>query len=226
MDPHDLMEIDIPRLAQRIIDLNVFKVALTSGCPCTPWSRLSTEPLGFNHPLAKLVTRTVELIGLLKSAGILWKVLNETVVPHENLYTDTVHLEHITGMSYLMHNAICSGAVASRPRLLGLVGATVASMPKSTHLNPDMVLQSGWHFTKRPVRCSVAVGDSTRSPVIVANHQGVERFIDADAHDHIDPGSRADSSTGYGNIALSLKQRQRITGNAFSNDMFWAVMFQ
>ena len=226
VEPHDLMEIDIPRLAQRIIDLNVSKVALTSGCPCTPWSRLSTTPLGFNHPLAQLVTRTAELIGLLKAAGILWKVLNETVVPHENLYKDIVHLEHIMGMPYLMHNAMCSGAVASRPRLLGLTGATVADMPKSTHLNPDMVLQSGWHFTKRPVRCLVAVGDTTRSPVIVANHQGVERFIDADERDRINPGSRAGLSTGYGAIDLSLKQRQRITGNAFSNDMLWAVMFQ
>ena len=30
----------------------------------------------------------------------------------------------------------------------------------------------------------------------------------------------------YGAIDLSLKQRQRITGNAFSNDMLWAVMYQ
>ena len=226
VEPHDLMEIDISRLSQRIIDLKVSKVVLTSGCPCTPWSRLSPSPLGFDHPLAQLVTRTAELIGLLKSAGILWKVMNETVVPHENLYKDIVRLEQLMGMPYLMHNALSSGAVASRPRLLGLIGATVAGMPKATHLNPDMVLQTGWHFARRPVRCLVAVGDSTRSPVIVVNHQGTERFIDADERDRINPGSRAGLSTGYGAIDLSLKQRQRITGNAFSNDMLWAVMYQ
>ena len=33
VEPHDLMEIDIARLSQRIIDLKVSKVALTSGCP-------------------------------------------------------------------------------------------------------------------------------------------------------------------------------------------------
>jgi hypothetical protein len=42
----------------------------------------------------------------------------------------------------------------------------------------------------------------------------------------MNPGSPAGVSTGYGAVALSLKQRQRITGNAFSNDMLWAVMFQ
>ena len=67
------------------------------------------------------------------------------------------------------------------------------------------------------------MGDSTRSPVIAVNHQGIERFIDADERDRINPGSRVGLSTGYGAIDLSLKQRQRITGNAFSNDMLWAV---
>ena len=76
------------------------------------------------------------------------------------------------------------------------------------------------------MRCLVAVGDSTCSPVIVVNHQCTERFIDADKRDRIIPGSRAGLSTGYGAIDLSLKQRQRITGNAFSNGMLWAAMYQ
>ena len=163
---------------------------------------------------------------LLKSAGILWNVMNETVVPHKNLYKDIVRLEHLMGMPCLMHNALYSGAVASRPRLLGLIGAIVACMPKATHLNPDMVLQTGWYFARRSVRCPFAVGDSTRSPVIVVNHQGIERFIDADERDRINPGSRAGLSTGYGAIDLSLKQRRRITGNTFSNDLLWAVVYQ
>ena len=57
-------------------------------------------------------------------------------------------------------------------------------------------------------------------------HQGTVPFIDADERDRINPGSCAGLSTGYGAIDLSLKQRQRITGNAFSNDMLWAVMYQ
>ena len=106
------MEIDISRLSHRIIDLKVSKVVLTSDCSCTPCSQLIPSPLGFNHPLAQLVTCTVELIGLLKSVGILWKVMNGTVVPHENLYKDIMRLEHLIGMPYLMHSALCSGAVA------------------------------------------------------------------------------------------------------------------
>ena len=163
------------------------------------------------------MTRTAELIGLLKSTGILWKVMNETVVPHENLYKDIVRLERLMGMPYLMHSALCSGAIASRTRLLGLIGAAVACMPKATHLSPDIVLQTGWRFARRPVRWLVAVGDSTRSPVIVVNHQGTERFVDANERDCINLGSRAGLSTGYGAIDLALKQRQRITGNAFAN---------
>ena len=42
----------------------------------------------------------------------------------------------------------------------------------------------------------------------------------------MNPGSPAGVSTGYGAVPLSLKQRQRLTGNAFSNDMLWGVMFQ
>ena len=42
----------------------------------------------------------------------------------------------------------------------------------------------------------------------------------------MNPGSPAGVFTDYGIVALSLKQRQRITGNAFSHDMLWGVMFQ
>ena len=42
----------------------------------------------------------------------------------------------------------------------------------------------------------------------------------------MNPGSPAGASTGYGAVALSLKQRQCITGNAFSDDMLWGVTFQ
>ena len=72
----------------------------------------------------------------------------------------------------------------------------------------------------------MTVRDNIRSPVIVANHHGVERFIDADERDRINPGTCAGLSTGYGSVALSLERRQRITGNAFFSDMLWAVMFQ
>ena len=50
------------------------------------------------------------------------------------------------GFKYYMHNALMCGAVASRPRLLGLVGATVDDIPKVKHFNPSFVLEDGWYF--------------------------------------------------------------------------------
>ena len=157
------MEIDISRLVERIAELQISKIIFTPGYPCTPWSRLSTNPLGFNHPLAQLVVKTAERLDVLRSRNLIWKVLNETVVPHEQLYQDIGCLEKMTCMDYLMHNAVHCGAVASRPRLLGLEGAEVSKIPTVSHFNPDFVLDNGWHFTKRLVSCLVAVGDDTSS---------------------------------------------------------------
>ena len=225
VEPHDLLSIDIKEFAKQVADLRL-KIVLTSGCPCTPWSRLSENPLGFRHPLAELVRRTAELIAELDRLEVLWKVLNETVVPHEQLAHDVTELETIMGIKYYAHNAIESGAVASRPRLLGLRGASVQEMPAAKHINPSLVLDEGWNFTKIPVPCLVAVGDNTRTPTVVINGRGHTRFVNADERDRINPGARAGLSTGYGLVNLSERQRQRITGNAFSNDMLWAVMFQ
>ena len=50
------------------------------------------------------------------------------------------------------------------------------------------------------------------------------RHPDGDERDRMNPGSPAGASTSYGSVPLSLRQRQRITGNAFSNDMFqWVI---
>ena len=43
ISPHDLMEINISRLVERIVELQISKILLTSGCPCTSWSRSSTN---------------------------------------------------------------------------------------------------------------------------------------------------------------------------------------
>ena len=88
------------------------------------------------------------------------------------------------------------------------------------------MLDNGWHFTKRPVPCLVAVGDDTRTPVTVIDLRGNTRFLNANQRDRINPGARAGLSNGYGAVDLSLKQRQRITGNAFLNAMLWGVFFQ
>ena len=65
-----------------------------------------------------------------------------------------------------------------------------------------------------------------RTPVTVIGLRGNTRFLNADDRDRINPGARTGLSNGYGAVGLSLKQRQRITGNAFSNDMLWGVFFQ
>ena len=79
VSPHDLLSIDTEALARRIAGLNK-KVIPISGCPCTPWSRLSDNPLGFEHPLAELVRKTASLVAELNRHGVLWKALHETVV--------------------------------------------------------------------------------------------------------------------------------------------------
>jgi hypothetical protein len=227
LEPHDFMLVtDFDELISMLVDEGVTRLCFTSGFPCTPWSRLSDNPPGFDHPLAQLVVRGAELLSLLRETGMLWTVLNETVVPHEDLAQDLYRLESMMGVSYLMHNAIDSGSVASRPRLLGLEGASIENMPLSTHAHPAFVLNPNWNFRKIPVECLVAAGDDTRSPTWLFSHRVPNRHPDADERDRMNPGSPAGVSTGYGAVPLSLKQRQRLTGNAFSNDMLWAVMFQ
>ena len=157
---------------------------------------------------------------------MVWTVLNETVVPHEDLVDNLFTLERLMGVTYLMHNAMHSVSPASRPRLLGLEGASVHDIPASTHLFPNFVLKLMWNFRKIPVECHLAVGDYTRSPTWLYSPRQPDRHPDGDERDRMTPGSPTGASTGYGAVALSLKQRQRITGNAFSNDMFWGVMFQ
>ena len=227
LEPHDFMLVkDFSVLITMLLAQGVTRLCFTTGFPCTPWSRLSNNPPGFAHPLAQLVIRGGELLALLRKSGILWTVLNETVVPHEDLVGDLITLERIMGVKYLMHNAYYSGSIASRPRLLGLEGASVEDMPVSTHVQPNFVLNPGWNFKNMPVECLVAAGDDTRSPVWLVSRRSKDRHPTADERDRINPGSPAGASTGYGAVPLQLKQRQRMTGNAFSNDMLWAVMFQ
>ena len=95
---------------------------------------------------------------------MIWTVLNETVVPHEDLVDDLFTLERLMKVTYLMHNVMHSGSPASRPRLLGLEGASVYKMRESTHLFPNFVLKPMWNFREIPVKCIVAVGDDTRFP--------------------------------------------------------------
>ena len=227
LEPHDFMLVkDFSVLITMLLAQGITRLCFTTGFPCTPWSRLSNNPPGFAHPLAQLVIRGGELLALLRKSGILWTVLNETVVPHEDLVGDLITLERIMGVKYLMHNAYYSGSIASRPRLLGLEGASVEDMPVSTHVQPNFVLNPGWNFKNMPVECLVAAGDDTRSPVWLVSRRSKDRHPTADERDRINPGSPAGASTGYGAVPLQLKQRQRMTGNAFSNDMLWAVMFQ
>ena len=127
--PHDfLMVIDFKWLIDLLHDANIAHLAWTSGFPCTPWSRLSDNPLGSKHPLAQLVVKGAALLSALRKENLVWTVLNEIVVPHENLVDNLFTLEQMTGVTYSMHNAASSGATASRPRLLGLEGAIVADM--------------------------------------------------------------------------------------------------
>ena len=94
-------------------------------------------------------------------------------------------------VTYLMHNALHSGSPASRPRLLGLEGASVDKMPESTHLFPNFVLKPMWNFRKIPVECLVAVGDDTRSPTWLYSPRQSDRHPDGDERDRMNPGSPA-----------------------------------
>ena len=47
-----------------------------------------------------------------------------------------------------MHNAIESGPVARRPRLLDLEGAFAESMPLSTHAQPAFAPKPNWNFKR------------------------------------------------------------------------------
>ena len=142
LTPHDfLLVTDFKWLIDLLHDENIAHLAWTSGFSCTPWSRLSDNPLGFKHPLAQLVVKCAALLSALRKENLIWTVLNETVVPHENLVDGLFTLEQMTRITYNMHSAIDSDASASRPRLLGLEGATVADMPVFTHIQPAFVLK-------------------------------------------------------------------------------------
>ena len=64
---------------------------------CTPWSRLSDNPRDFKHPLAKLVVQGVALLAALRKETLILTVLNEPLVPHEDLVDDLFILEQIMG---------------------------------------------------------------------------------------------------------------------------------
>lgn len=227
LEPHDFMKADCNAIVTMLSDADVRYLAFVSGFPCTPWSRLSNDPLGFNHPLAALVVKGADLLNLLRKSGMLWTILNETVVPHENLTGDLLQLESMMNVPYLMHNCLDSGGAASRPRLLGLHGATVGDMPHSTHLRPSFVLDDNWEFENIPVECLVAAGDETRSPVWLKKRgRQNKRHPSPDERDRINPGGPAGLSHGFGKCEVPDKMRQRISGNAFSNDMLWGVMYQ
>ena len=164
--PHNfLLVTDFAWLIDLLHNENITHLAWTSGFPCTPWSRLSDDPLGFNHPLAQLVVRGTALLTAFRKANLIWTITNETVVPHENLVDDLFSLEKMMDVKYSMRNAVDSGATASRPRLLCLEGAIVLDVPVSTHLQPSLVLKPPWTFAQFPILCPVASGDTSRSPI-------------------------------------------------------------
>ena len=83
------------------------------------------------------MTKGAALLEALRQENMIWTVLNETVVSHEDLVDDLFTLERLMRVTYLMHNAMHSGSLASRPWLLGLKGASVDKMHESTHLFPN-----------------------------------------------------------------------------------------
>ena len=58
----------------------------------------------------------------------------------QSSHMDNGRLEKMVRMGYLMHNAIQCGAVASRPRQLGLEGAEVSKIPAVSYFNPVLCL--------------------------------------------------------------------------------------
>ena len=225
--PHDFLLVsDFKWLIDLLHDENIVHLAWTAGLPCTHWSGLSDNPLGFKYTLAQLVVRGAALLSVLRKENLIWTILNEIVVPHENLVDDLFTLEQLMRVIYIMHNSVDSGATANHPRLLGLEGATVANMLVSTHIQPAFVLKPMWTFSRSLVPCLIASGGDTRSPIWLSSPRQPNRHPDGDERDRMNQGSPASASTGYGSVPLSLKQRQRITRNAFSDDMLWTVMFQ
>ena len=87
-------------------------------------------------------------------------------------------------------------------------------------------MDPGWEFANIPVECLVAAGDDTRSPIYVVSRKHGRRHPTGDERDRLNPNSPGGITTGHGAIDLSLRQRHRLTGNAFSNDMLWAVAYQ
>ena len=84
-------------------------------------------------------------------SNLVWTVLDENVVPHEDMGDDLFTLEQMMGVTYNTHNAAVSGATASRPRLLGLDGADVADTPVSTHVQRAFVLEPMWTLSRSPI---------------------------------------------------------------------------
>ena len=167
---------------------------------------MSDSPLGFKHLLVQLVVQGAALLAVRRKENLIWTVLNETVVPHENLVDDRFALEQMMGVKHSMYSAADSGATASRPRLVVLEGATVADMRVSTHIQPALVLKPMWTFVRFPIPCLVASGDDTRSPNWLSSPRKSNRHSDGDERDRMNPGSPAGASTGYGSVPLSLKQ--------------------
>ena len=142
LDPHDFLLIDdFSKIVTMLRDANITSLAFVSDFHCTPWSRLSDHPKGFDHPQAQLVVKNAALLDTLRQENLIWTVLNETIALHKDFVNDLFTLERLVKVTYLMHNAAHSWSRASRPRLLGLEGASVNKMPESTQLFPNFVLK-------------------------------------------------------------------------------------
>ena len=227
LEPHDFMHLSNDQILETLEELGICSVRVITGFPCQPWSRLPEAPKGFDDPLAQLVVKGGDLITTLSEKGMLDSVLNETVVPHADLSGDVGILESLMGVKYFSHNALAVGSPASRPRLLGLKGASVQAMPSSKHINPMMVFEQEWYARLIPLRCLVARIWDTKQPILIyQQYTGAVRNPSMDERDRINPGDESGLTRAYGKVRITDKQRGILTGNAFSNDMVWAVMFQ
>ena len=207
-----------PQLDQIHVDLHI------STAPCQPWSRLATDPRGFDDPRSKAFIASHTIHERLAFTNPNIQYLVENVCHHRNLPDDLARMQTMwSGSDPIILNATTYGSPSSRIRMIftDIVDA-LDLIPRSRHGDPNRFLDDDTYYCpKGSIPCIVASDIHTINPPTVTHRtDGSRRYLSV-AEAEVAQGLPQDVTH---NLGLSREQRIKIIGNALNSWMTHALL--
>ena len=116
----------------------------------------------------------------------------ENVVPDASISEVIEKWNSMLNLRHVVHNAVKSGAMASRPGLYWSNHTDISQLQDISARNNIVCLEQGWRPQNWPLPKLVAAGDDTEDkPYVVQDFTNFRRLVTPDERDRINPGLAA-----------------------------------